>query len=210
MKGQERACEMHGGTKPGRSWAALKRRGAEFRQTTTWNATIWKKQEGDPDRWVQPPALGKDITRPQAQEVLVCGPEGREKDYKEPATRAASHQSCGMCWLEGYTGRHMNPPRHRGHNPQLSSCGGWGQLPSSQPLGSLPKTRDPSCHQVKAHPTINPICCLAAVNFKQQLWLWDQASLHRGGHRISMARISGWSALCHSVSSKAVRIQGAF
>lgn len=43
------------------------------------------------------------------------------------------------------------------------------------------------------------------LNFKQQLWLWDGASLCRG-HHMSMARVLGWSVPCR----RAVHVQQAF
>lgn len=124
MKGREHACEMHGGTKPKRHASAQEERSRI--QTDHDLKCNYLKEPRRKSR------EASSTSCPQEGHLQSTGTRGAglwSGGQAKGPQRASdesniSHQSCGMCWLKGVHRRHMNLPRHWGHNPQPSHLGG--------------------------------------------------------------------------------------
>lgn len=175
----------------------FERTGAEFRQASAWNPSESGKRKS---RGVSSTScLRRDISRAQAQqEVLVYGLGDRKRATKGQQWEQHPIRAVGCTDWRGSTGKHTNLPWHKGNKPQLP-C-----------RGSLSKTRDASCSQVNAHPTIRPICSLTTAEFQDAaLALGPSQAVQRKASLVHGTGFGVASAL-HPVGSNAECPQWAF
>lgn len=197
MKGQESACETHGGSKPQGGASAWEERS---RIQTDHNLKgNYLKEARQKSRGVI------STSCPHEGHVQSMGTRGLWSEGQEKGPKKA-HQSRGMCWLEGVQGgtwiRHS---RGRAVTPNLPAAGVEGSCPHPSLWAPYPRPRTLPATRSSHIPQSTRFAVWSLLNFKKQRWLWDQVSLRRGGHHTSMARILGWSVLCHPVSRRDVR-----